>query len=50
MHIIGLPVYHWSILAEELESVFCDTCRELDYKIDTVPRMLVQSLSLNFPI
>lgn len=21
---IGLPVYHWSILAKELESVFCD--------------------------
>lgn len=29
---IGLPVYHWSILAEELESVFCDiTGRDMSW-------------------
>lgn len=49
---IGLPVYHWSILAEELESVFCDiTGRDMSWiRLQNRYCMLVQSLSLNFPI
>lgn len=49
---IGLPVYHWSILAEELKSVFCDiTGRDMSWiRLQNRYCMLVQSLSLNFPI
>lgn len=49
---IGLPVYHWSILAEELKSVFCDIIgRDMTWiRLQNRYCMLVQSLSLNFPI